>query len=74
MKPDFYIFEYSTKTCKHKIISYTAYSWRSALRQFKKNVHCTKLIGKWKVSNYYRRATPEGETFYNCMHLLSKAS
>ena len=53
MKPDFYMFEYSTKTCKRKRISYSACSWRSALRRFKKNVRCTKLLGKWKVSSDY---------------------
>ena len=53
MKPDFYIFEYSTKTCKHKRISYTACSWKSALRRFKKNVRCTKLLDTWKVSSGY---------------------
>lgn len=53
MNPDFYTFEYNTKTCKHKCISYTACSWRSALRRFKKNVRCTKLLDRWKAPNGY---------------------
>ena len=53
MESDLYIFEYSTKTCKHKRISYVACSQRSAFRQFKKNVRYTKLLGKLKVSAGY---------------------
>ena len=53
MNPDFYVFEYSTKTCKRKRISYTASSYRSALKRFKKNVRYTKLFDYWKVSVRY---------------------
>lgn len=53
MNPDFYIFEYSTKTCKRKRISYAACSYKSALRRFKKNVRYTKLFDFWKVSSGY---------------------
>ena len=53
MKPDIYIFEYSTKTCKHKRISYAACSYRSARKRFNKNVRCTKLFDFWKVPSEY---------------------
>lgn len=53
MKTDFYIFEYNTKTCKHKRISYAACSYRSALKRFKKNVRYIKLLDFWKISSEY---------------------
>ena len=53
MKSDFYIFEYNTKTCKHKRIAYAACSYRSALKRFKKNVRYIKLLDFWKISSEY---------------------
>jgi len=53
MKSDFYVFEYSTRTCRRKRISYAACSWRSVLRRFKKNVRCVKLLSSWKASVGY---------------------
>lgn len=44
MNFDLYIFEYSTKSCGHKLISYLTYSYHRAFRRFTKNTRCTKLI------------------------------
>ena len=48
MKFDFYVFEYSTKSCGHKLISYSAYSYHRAFLRFTRNTRCTKLIRVFK--------------------------
>lgn len=50
MKFDIYVFEYSTKTCSYKRISYLAYSFSSAWKRFRKNTRFTRLI---QVSKNY---------------------
>lgn len=52
MKFDLYIFEYSTKSCGCKLISYAAGSFSSALRRFTKNTRHTNLFRVFKNGNY----------------------
>ena len=52
MKFDLYIFEYSTKSCSHKLISYAAGSFSSALKRFTKNTRHTKLIQAFKTGGF----------------------
>ena len=51
MKFDIYVFEYSTKTCSYKRISYSAFSFSSAWKRFRKNTRFTKLIQVSKNHN-----------------------
>ena len=46
MKKDYYVFNYSTKTRRFKVISYGAYSLAGAIRRFKKNV---RYVGSFSV-------------------------
>lgn len=48
MKRDYYVFNYSTKTRRFKVISYGAYSLAGAIRRFKKNVRRVGDFSVWK--------------------------
>lgn len=47
-----YTFEYSTKTCSCRHISYAAGSFPSALRRFKRNIRYTNLIQVFKNGRF----------------------
>jgi len=48
VKRDYYVFNYSTKTRRFKVISYGAYSLAGAIRRFKKNVRRVGDFSVWK--------------------------
>ena len=57
MYENLYVFEYKTKKNDFKRISYGAFSYRSALKRFNKNVRCVELFnvriyGKLLLWNY----------------------
>ena len=48
MKPDFFVFEYSTRCVDLKRVSYSSCTLHSVMRKFRKNTRYTKLFKVWK--------------------------
>ena len=50
MKAHLYIFEYATKTCSFKRISYYAFTFTSAMKRFRKNTCWIELFNAWRTN------------------------